>query len=448
VTIDDSTELESQIAEWRGYMLRRRAVREADVAELEDHLRTTVAELMEAGLRADEAFLVAVKRMGNLDELSREFARVHSERLWKQLVLGASPAPSGSRRDLWVLVACAAAAAVAVKLPAAFGVGEQFYQRNFSFFALVPLTAYFVVRRRASAVTIGILAGLFALGAIAANAYPLRQSSQSLDLTSLHLPLALWLVVGFAYIGGDWRSDRKRMDFIRFTGEWFIYYVLIALAGGVLTGVTIGAFGTIDINAETFAEEWLIPCGAAASVVVAAWLVEAKQSVVENMAPVLTRLFTPLFAVALLVLLVAVLLSGNVIDVERDVLLLFNLLLVIVLGLLLYAISARDPIGKPGYFDWLQLGLAISAALVDLLVLLAVTGRITEWGATPNKAAALGANLVLMANLVWTAVLLTDFIRSKRSFEVLERWQTRYTAVYAIWLWTVVLVFPPLFSWR
>jgi TRAP-type C4-dicarboxylate transport system permease large subunit len=145
---------------------------------------------------------------------------------------------------------------------------------------------------------------------------------------------------------------------------------------------------------------------------------------------------------------VAVLLSGNVIDVERDVLLLFNLLLVIVLGLLLYAISARDPIGKPGYFDWLQLGLAISAALVDLLVLLAVTGRITEWGATPNKAAALGANLVLMANLVWTAVLLTDFIRSKRSFEVLERWQTRYTAVYAIWLWTVVLVFPPLFSWR
>ena len=27
------------------------------------------------------------------------------------------------------------------------------------------------------------------------------------------------------------------MDFVRFTGEWFIYYVLIALGGGVLIGV-------------------------------------------------------------------------------------------------------------------------------------------------------------------------------------------------------------------
>ena len=39
--------------------------------------------LLDAGLTADEAFLVAVKRMGDLDELSREFAREYSERLWK-----------------------------------------------------------------------------------------------------------------------------------------------------------------------------------------------------------------------------------------------------------------------------------------------------------------------------------------------------------------------------
>src|SRR5690349_13402275 len=115
MTVDDGAALEAQIAEWRGYLLRRRAVRDGEVAELEDHLRATVAELTEAGLRPDEAFLIAVKRMGSLDDLSREFARAHSERLWKQLVLAGGTneaAPGGSRRDLVVVVVCAAVAAI------------------------------------------------------------------------------------------------------------------------------------------------------------------------------------------------------------------------------------------------------------------------------------------------------------------------------------------------
>ena len=65
---------------------RRQAVHGPDVEELEGHLRDQLAALTEAGLAAEEAFLVAVKRMGSLDALSREFARAHSERLWKQLV--------------------------------------------------------------------------------------------------------------------------------------------------------------------------------------------------------------------------------------------------------------------------------------------------------------------------------------------------------------------------
>src|SRR6187399_857929 len=84
---DQTGLLEEQIDQWRGYLRRRQAIHSVDVAELEDHLREQVAGLVEAGLATDEAFLVAVKRMGNLDALSREFAREHSDRLWKQLVL-------------------------------------------------------------------------------------------------------------------------------------------------------------------------------------------------------------------------------------------------------------------------------------------------------------------------------------------------------------------------
>src|SRR5919197_3373914 len=92
----DTVALEEQIYEWRSYLRRRQAIHSVDVAELEDHLREQVAVLVDAGLATDEAFLVALKRMGNLDALSREFAREHSERLWKQLAL--VPSDSGELR--------------------------------------------------------------------------------------------------------------------------------------------------------------------------------------------------------------------------------------------------------------------------------------------------------------------------------------------------------------
>lgn len=454
MTVDRDNDLEGQIAEWRAYMQRRRELHHTDAEELEDHLRSRIAELSESGLRNDEAFLIAVKRMGSLDELSREFAREHSERLWKQLVLPGEPdAPSAARtrRELPVMVLCAAVAALAIKVPGLFGLdlsGDDagFYARNASLFALPALAAYFAWQRRVGLRVIGVLASLFVLGAIAANAYPLADDSQSAVLTAIHLPLALWLVVGVAYVGGDWRSGRRRMDFIRFTGEWLIYFALLGLGGGVLTAFTAGTFKAIGLDAEVFIGSWLLPCGAVAAVIVSAWLVEAKQSVIENMAPVLTRVFTPLFAATLLAFLAAVIWTNNGIDVERDVLILFDLLLVIVLGLLLYAISARDLAARPGLFDRLQFALVVSALVIDVMVLVAITGRITAWGFSPNKTAALGENVILLTNLAWSAWLFLGFLRGRMPFARLENWQTRYVIVYAVWAWAVVLAFPLVFD--
>lgn len=452
---DAQDELEAQFAQWRHYVQRRRELRQSDTDELEDHLRGSVEELVAVGLHADEAFLVAVKRMGSLDDLSREFAREHSERLWKQLVLTGgtdSPAPDNrSRRELLAMVICAAGAAASVKAPELFGKSFEedgaFYGPNLGLFALPWLAAFLVWRRQASKALMGVLLALFALGAVAANVYPLADDSQSVVLTSIHLAIALWFVVGLAYVSDDLHTPRRRMDFIRFTGEWFVYYVLIALGGGVLVAFMFGTFEAIGISPEGFITQWLVPCGAVAAVVVAGWLVEAKQSVVENIAPVLTRLFTPLFTAALLAFLVALGVTTGGIDVEREALILFDLLLVVVLGLLLYSISARDPLAPPGLFDKLQLALVVSALAIDVLVLLEITGRITEYGTTPNKAAALGENVILLANLAWSAWLMLGLVRRQTPFAALERWQTAYLPVYAVWAWIVVLIFPPLFSY-
>jgi hypothetical protein len=117
-------DLEAEIDQWRAHARRRQAVSASDVDELEDHLRARIDELSGAGLAADEAFLIAVKRMGGLDELSREFAREHSERLWKQLVLtldGSADDDAVDRRELFVVAGLAVAAAVAIKVPELLG---------------------------------------------------------------------------------------------------------------------------------------------------------------------------------------------------------------------------------------------------------------------------------------------------------------------------------------
>jgi len=458
-TAPDHAPLEEQIAQWRDYVRRRRAITGPDVEELEAHLRDQVAALTEAGLAEDEAFLVAVKRMGSLDALSREFAREHSDRLWKQLVIGpgAAAASSSTAHEWLVAVGLAVAAAAAVKVPELAGLrpdggpggeAEPFYLRNASLFVLPLLAVYFVWKRGAGAAHALWLALPFAAGAFFANIFPFRTYGDTEMLAVLHLPIALWLAVGFAYVGDRWFASGRRMDFVRFTGELAIYYVLIALGGGVLIAFTMMMFHSIGMNAGWLIGRWLLPCGAAGAVIIGSWLVEAKQSVIENMAPVLTRLFTPLFTVLLLVFLGTMAWTGSPIDVKREVLIGFDLLLVLVVGLVLYAASARDPQAPPDLFDRLQLLLVASALVVDGLALAAIAARISEFGFTANRVAALGENLILLVNLAWTAWLYTRFVRHRGSFAALERWQIAYLPVYAVWAALVVVLFPPLFGYR
>jgi hypothetical protein len=198
----------------------------------------------------------------------------------------------------------------------------------------------------------------------------------------------------------------------------------------------------------------MVPCGLAGAIVIAAWLVEAKQSVIENIAPVLTKLFTPLFTLLLLAFIVAGFVQGDLVDGggtevfgQRDLLILFDIVLVVVVGLLLYALSARDGLAPPSWFDRLQLLMVVAALVVDIMVLVAMIGRIAEYGASPNKLASLGLNIILFANLAGAAWLQLRFSMRRTPFESLERWQTGFIPVYLAWAAIVVLAFPPLFAY-
>ena len=450
--------LEERIGEWRQYFRRRQAVSSIDVEELEDHLRSQVEALSEAGLAEDEAFLVAVKRLGDLDSVSREFAHEYSERLWKQLVISpdaGAPALT-AHKDTVAALGLAIGAAVALKIPELFGrrisgpdADASFYIRNATLFVLPFLAAFFAVKRGLRRGAWLWLALPFIAAGLIANLLPWKPNAHTLVLTAIHLPIALWgFTIAFAYAGGLWRSHEQRMNFVRFSGEWFIYYTLTALGGGILVGFTVFIFQAIGLNAESMIERWVVPCGAAGAVVIAAWLVESKQSVIENMAPVLTLLFTPLFTVLLLIFVATMIWTGNPIDMGREVLIGFDLLLVLVLGLLLYAISARDSQAPPGKFDWLRLLLVLCALVVDVFALWAMVARTSEFGFTPNKTTALGLNLLLLVHLGWSAVLYVRFLAKRSPFTRLERWQTAYLPAYAVWAWIVAGLFPVIFNYQ
>jgi hypothetical protein len=229
--VKDNRSLEERITEWRNYVLRRQALHSVDVEELEDHLRTQIGTLRDAGLDEDEAFLVTVKRLGDLDSISREFAQEYSERLWKQFVVSPGDGSSSftATRNAVVAVGLAVVAAAAIKLPGLFGVKmdgtdaeASFYVRNLSLFVLPFLAGYFAWKRGLSRTGWCWAAVAFVAAGLIMNLLPFETNGHTEILSAIHLPIALWLAIGYAYTGGQWRTHDLRMNFIRFSGEWFI----------------------------------------------------------------------------------------------------------------------------------------------------------------------------------------------------------------------------------
>ena len=89
----------------------------------------------------------------------------------------------------------------------------------------------------------------------------------------------------------------------------------------------------------------------------------------------------------------------------------------------------------------------VGALLADAVALWAMGARISEFGFSPNRVAALGENVILLVNVAWSAVLYIRFLVGRGSFQKLERWQTAYVPVYAVWAAIVVIAFPPVFRW-
>ncbi len=445
-------DLELNIGSWSDYLRSSGNLDEEDVIELESHLREQIDELIENGLSEEEAFLIGVKRLGNVNLISKEYSKVNTENLWKQLLVDPvdPTAKKKSRRDIILVVLFSLLAGTAAKIPTFFGLDMDsvVYFKNLSFYILPFIVLFFVNRHDINRKQIWYIAGIFALTGVIINLYPSYSPDHTAMLTGIHLPIMLWLVTGVAYMGKRWKTGKERMNFIRFTGESVIYGSLIMLGLMVLMMFIGVIFQSISIDPESFIENYFIFYGGCAAAMITVYLVETKKSVVENFAPILAKIFSPLFLITMVIFLMVVVITGNSPFAERDFLIGFDLMLVLVLGMVLYTISARNIYDKINIFDYLNTALIFVAIIVDGVALSAILFRLSEYGISPNKLAALGENVLLLVNLAVLLWLYVRYFMNKIEFEIIETWQTRYLTVYAIWMAVVVFAFPVVFRFH
>ena len=224
--------------------------------------------------------------------------------------------------------------------------------------------------------------------------------------------------------------------------------MLIGLGGLVLIAVSVQVFQFVDIDIETFVVNWVVVFGGCGLLVVAAHLVERKKGRIETIAPVLARIFTPLLLVVLVSLLLAILITGRAPSEDRELLIWFDLLLALVLGMTLYTMSARDAEERTAIWDVVVLALIVVALVVDGVALSGIISRLAQYGISANRLAALGGNILLLVNLVLLGIGYVRFVFGRRTYQAIVDVQMRYLPAYAVWAAFVVIVFPPLFGFQ
>ncbi len=472
-------ELESQIRKWKTHLYSAGSIGHADIEELESHLRDSIDDLSARGIDIEEAFLLAVRRLGDIAVIHEEFAKLSTEDVWRQLLVPADNPLTArkNRKELAIVIGLALFAGLLSKIPALFGYGDieasmEIYARNATFFAFVPVSLYFIWKRSLPIRQSLLVMCSYVVLAAVINLYPTHEPHHTMMLAALHLPIVILFLLMYFYGGpsnqshNGWRSTNTRLNFVRFVGESFIYCILIGLGGIVLILLTGGTFELIEVDAFPFIGSWMAPMGFFGLFTVAAYLVGQKKNLIESIAPVLAKIFTPLFLLVLLSLIAAFIITPNQAYENRDMLIWFDVILALVLALTLYSMSAKDfsenestvtVDGKPAVgkvqnqhliWDILTLALVISAVIVDAIALSGIIVRLSASGFTPNKTAALGENIILLVNLVLLTIGYSRYILRKGTFQRIVVMQMRFLTVFAVWAAFVVVAFPLIFGFK
>jgi hypothetical protein len=362
----------------------------------------------------------------------------------------------GAKNELLFVIVLSFAAGLIAKIPAFASIDENlFYQRNVGLIVFPMLIAYFAWKQKLRIRQILISSGALLVSGIYINLLPSDNITLPGDavrdtviLACIHLPLFLWTVLGFTFVGNNLKDQNKRLDFLRYTGDLAVMTAVILISGAILTGITFGLFSLIDVDIESLYTDYIIVWGLAASPIVGTYLVRANPQLVNKVLPIIAKVFSPLVLITLLFYLAAVIYSGKNPYNDRDFLIIFNVLLIGVMAIILFSIAetSKSPAGK--FNTIVLLCLSIVTIAVNGIALSAIVFRISEWGITPNRLAVLGSNLLILTNLLIVTYRLFKTVKDRSAIEKVETSIASFLPLYSLWTMVVIFVFPILFSFE
>jgi hypothetical protein len=258
----------------------------------------------------------------------------------------------------------------------------------------------------------------------------------------------MWCIYGLVYTDFDLMSLNKRIEYIRHNGDLAVMGALLVISGGILAMITFGLFQAIGIRIDKFYTNYVILIGAVSAPVLTTFILKNYSTLTNRIATIIANIFSPLVLITLLVYLAAIVLSGKDPFNDRDFLLIFNIMLIGVMGIIVFSVSETSFGGKQKIHEIVLLILSIVTIIVNLVALSAIFYRLGEFGLSPNRLAVVGSNLLIFFNLILITIDLLKIVFLKTDLEKVALTISKYLPVYLIWILIVIFVFPFAFSMR
>ncbi len=355
----------------------------------------------------------------------------------------------GTGRELLFVIIASLVAGVIAKLPAFLPISENFfYPRNIGFIIFPLLTAYFAWKNKLSTSKIAFIVGTTLVGLIFINSLPDVKKSDTLILSCLHLLLFLWCILGFAFVGEMRNNHEKRLSYLKYNGDLVVMTTLILIAGGIMTGITIGLFELIGFKIEKFYFENVVVFGLPAAPILGTYLTQTNPQLVGKVSPVIAKIFSPLVLVMLVIYLVAMVYSGKHPYNDREFLLIFNALLIGVMAIIFFSVAETSKTTKSQLELSVLFLLSVVTIIVNGIALSAILFRISEWGITPNRAAVLGGNALMLINLLLVTAQLFRVLSKKANLTGVGKSIAFYLPIYFLWTIIVTFIFPLIFGFK
>lgn len=355
----------------------------------------------------------------------------------------------GSKLEFLLLLAGAFVTGLIIKIPHWAGLDqENFLPRNIGLAILPMIILYIFWKQKLSSKTMLFPLISIAIAAIYINLVPNPAKSDSITLACLHLPLFLWSLLGFTFIGGKLNNNEGKIGFLRYNGDLVVMSAVIMLAGVLFTGINFGLFQLTGINFAPFFENYILIWGPASIPLFATFLVRNNPLLVNKISPVIAKIFTPLVLVTLLGFLFAVVTTSKNIYQDREFLLTFNGLLIGVMAIIIFSVTEAAKSINNNFNLVMLIALSVLTIIANGIALSAISFRLMKYGASPNRLAVLGSNILIFLHLIAVARQLILLFRKKSNPIQLENTIGYFLPAYSIWAAFVTFILPLLFQFK